>query len=80
MLITGKLIGSGRYTMTRVIAPMRKPLPLSYQIEISEKTQVYENDKNITDEIRHLEFQKDNVVFLWRKPSKVGLPYKLALI
>ena len=48
MLVTGKLLGNGRYSMTRVIAPMRKPLPPSYQIEISDKIQVYENDKNIT--------------------------------
>lgn len=80
MRITGKLVGNGRYTMTRVTGLTRKILNPSFQIEISDKIQVYEDDKNITDEIRHLEFKKENVVFLWRKPSKVGLPYKLTLI
>ena len=80
MRVTGKQVGNGHYTMTRAMTMVQKPLTPSYQIEISDKIQVYENDKNITEEIRHLEFKKDDMVFLWRKPSKVGLPYQLALI
>jgi len=76
MKIDGKKFPCGKYILERSMSILisKRPQPKYILVIKESETLVYEGEKNITDEIRRLDFKK-TVVFLWRKPSKVGLPF-----
>ena len=68
-------IPNGKYTLTRSMSMLDNIFV--YSMNVGKNIEIFCNDKNITEEITHLDFKKNNIVFLWRKPSKVGLPFKI---
>ncbi len=78
MIVDGKKPCDGEYKLTRCMI-MKNTTPI-YTMKIAENITIWEADKDITDQIRHLDFKKDDVVFLWRSPCKVGLPFKISFI
>ena len=45
---------------------------------IDKKIQLFsEKDEDMTDQVRSIEFKKDNVLLMWIKPSRLGLLYSI---
>ena len=79
MKVDGKVAAVGKYKLSRILTNIMTSLV--YELHVSDEHLLfYEKDKDITEEIRHAQFQDKNIVFLWRKPCKIGLPFSLEKI
>jgi len=80
MKVDGKRFGRGKYQLIRDTAGFHiySTTP-TYILDITDKLTILENKKDVTEEIRHLEFKTPDVVFIWRKPCKIGLPFKATI-
>ena len=81
MKVEGKPLASGTYRLERLMYKVigEKPQPSYILVIHSDKITLSEDEIDITAQIRHLEFKKKGIIFLWRNPSRIGLPFSAIL-
>ena len=81
MKVEGKLLGAGSDKLERVMYKVigDKVLPTYILTIDSDNMTLLQNEQDVTAEIRRLEFKKKGIIFIWRNPSRVGLPFKATL-
>ncbi len=78
MKVEGKLLATGSYKLERVMYKViGDQALLTYMLTIDgENITLLQHEQDVTAEIRRLEFKKKDIIFIWRNPSRVGLPFK----
>ena len=80
MIVEGKKKGIyGDFFLRRYLTSNGKSkLAATYRIKIEqEQIVVYDGDKDISDQVRRIEFLNKDSIIMWMQPSRLGLKYSI---